>query len=68
MFYLWNNDDEDEGSIAAQWLVFAENLATERPHGDDPLELTGWIDDVVERFSDSFDLCDILLPKLEELT
>jgi len=29
------------------------------------MQLTGWIDDVVERFSEAFDLCDILLHKLE---
>lgn len=65
MFFLWNNDDEDEGGVAEKWMTFAEHIAYERPQGNDPLELTGWVDDVVERFSEAFELCDILLHKLE---
>lgn len=64
MFFLWNEDDE-EGGVAEEWITFAESIADERPHGDDPKQLTDWIDDVVERFSESFDLCDLLLHKLE---
>ncbi len=66
MFFLWNNDDEDEGGIAEKWMTFAEHIAYERPPSDDPLGLIGWIDDVVERFSEAFELCDILLHKMED--
>lgn len=66
MFFLWNNDDEDEGSVAEQWMTFAEQIASERPHGEDPAELVGWVDEVVERFSEMFELCDMLLLKMEE--
>lgn len=64
MYFLWNEDDE-EGSIAEEWITFAEHIADERPQVNDPLQLSNWIDDVVERFSDSFELCDLLLHKLE---
>ena len=66
MFFLWNEDDEVEGGAAEQWMSFAEHIAYERPQGNDPLELTNWVDDVVERFSEAFELCDILLHKLED--
>lgn len=66
MFFLWNDDDEDEGGIAEEWMTFAEHIAYERPEGKDPLQLTLWVDDVVTRFSETFVLCDILLHKLEE--
>lgn len=65
MFLLWN-EDEEEGGVAEQWMTFAEHIAYERPEGNDPLQLTGWVDDVVERFSEAFDLCDILLHRLED--
>jgi len=65
MFFLWNEDDEEEGGVAEEWMTFAEHMADERPTGGDPQQLTDWIDDVVARFSESFDLCDILLHKLE---
>jgi len=67
MYFLWNeDDDEDEGSIAGQWIAFAEQLAGDRPQEKDPLQLAHWVDDVVERFSETFELCDILLHKMEE--
>ena len=65
MFFLWN-DDEEEGSVAEQWIAFAEHLAGEKPLENDPSQLSNWIDDVVERFSEAFELCDILLHKMEE--
>ena len=65
MFFLWN-EDEEEGSAAEQWMTFAEHISNERPQSNDPLQLTAWVDDVVERFSEVFELCDILLHKLED--
>lgn len=65
MFFLWNDDADDEGGVAEEWITFAEQIAYEIPQGNDPLQLIGWIDDVVERFSDAFELCDILLHRLE---
>ncbi len=62
MFLLWN---DDENTVTEEWLRFSEHLAGERPIGSDPLELANWIDDVVDRFSELFGLCDILLLKLE---
>ena len=64
MFFLWNEDIE-EGSSAEEWVTFAEQIADERPQSKDPKDFVEWIDDVVERFSEEFDLCDILLHKLE---
>lgn len=66
MFFLWNDDDEDEGGVAEEWMTFAEHIAYERPGGKDPLQLTAWVDDVVARFSEAFELCDILVHKLED--
>jgi len=65
MYFLWNEDDV-EGSVAGQWVAFAEQMAGERPSENDPLQITNWIDEVVVRFSDAFELCDILLHKMEE--
>ncbi len=66
MYFTWNEDDEGEGGIAEQWLTFAEHIASDKPHGSDPQQLMAWIDEVVERFSETFELCDILLHKLGE--
>ncbi len=66
MFYLWNEDTDDDDPIAGQWLLFAEQLLNERPHENDPLLLMQWIDDVVSEFSRAFKLTDILLMKMEE--
>ena len=65
MYFLWNDDDEDNG-IAEEWLRFAEHILHERPHEKDTLLLMNWIDDVIERFSESFKLCEMLLLKMEE--
>lgn len=64
MFYLWN-DNEEEGGVEEQWMTFAEHIAYEKPQGNDPLQLTAWVDDVADRFSEAFELCDILLHRLE---
>lgn len=66
-FLLWN-DDIEEGGVSEQWMIFAEHIAYEKPQTDDPSELMKWVDDVVERFSESFELCDILLHKMESET
>ncbi len=68
MFYLWNDDTDDDDPIAGQWLLFAEQLLNERPHENDPLLLMQWIDDVVSEFSRAFRLTEILLLKLEEVS
>jgi hypothetical protein len=65
MFYLWEDELDDE-SVRLQWLAFAEHLAGEKPHSEDPAELAAWVDDVVERFSERFKLCERLNLKLEE--
>jgi len=66
MFYLWNEDTDEDDPIAGQWLAFAEHLLNERPHENDPLMLMQWIDEVVSEFSKAFKLTDMLLLKLEE--
>lgn len=66
MFYLWNDETDDDDPIAQQWLQFAEHISHERPHGSDPLLLMQWVDDVTSEFSKLFNLTDILLLKLEE--
>ncbi len=65
MFYLWD-DNVDEGSMAEHWLNFAEQTASERPQSEDTTDIMNWIDEVVERFSNSFELCDMLLLKMED--
>lgn len=65
MHYLWEAEFE-EGSIQEQWLHFAKHLAGDRPHGDDVSELMTWVDMVVERFSERFELCELLKMKMEE--
>jgi len=64
MFYIWN-DNVEEGSIAEEWLHFAEHIASEKPQDEDPSVLMIWIDEVVERFSKSFELCKMLQNKME---
>jgi hypothetical protein len=65
MYYIWD-DNNDEGSIADEWLRFAEHIASEKPEDSDPAVLMKWVDEVVERFSNSFKLCGMLLHKMEE--
>ena len=65
MFFIWN-EDEEEGGVAEQWVAFAEHMAGEKPQEKDPLLLTNWIDDVVDKFSEKFELCDLLLHRLED--
>lgn len=65
MFFLWN-EDEDEGTIAEQWMTFAEHMAGEKPQSNDPQQQINWVDDVVNQFSEAFELCDMLLHKLED--
>ncbi len=65
MYYIWDNNIE-EGSIAEEWINFAEKLAREKPEENDTNELMIWIDDVVQRFSERFELCEMLLLKIEE--
>lgn len=62
MYFLWN---AEESEIADEWFRFAEHISHERPHGEDPLFLLEWIDEVIERFSESFELCDLLKRRLE---
>jgi hypothetical protein len=64
MFYLWD-DNEEEGTIADEWLRFAEHISSDRPEDDDPSLLMDWIDEVVERFSNNFNLCGMLLNRIE---
>ena len=63
MFFLWNDDEGD--SASNEWFRFAEEIAFERPADDDPLSLMNWVDDVVERFSLRFELCSLLVGRLE---
>jgi hypothetical protein len=67
MFYLWGDEIEGE-TVQAEWIAFAEHLAGEKPHSQDPEELAGWIDDVVERFSERFELREMLNLRLEEVS
>ncbi|MDZ7685365.1 MAG: hypothetical protein U5O39_10525 [Gammaproteobacteria bacterium] len=50
----------------SKWIRFAEWLAYEKPDEDDPAVLLDWIDDVVDRFSERFELRDALVRRLEE--
>jgi len=65
MHYLWEGEF-DEGTVQDQWLHFAKHLAGEKPHTEDVSELMTWADMVVERFSERFELCEILKLKMEE--
>lgn len=61
--FLW--DDPEENPEADKWIRFAEHIATERPQGSDPATLISWVDDVVERFSVRFNLCSMLITRME---
>lgn len=63
--YLWVNEFE-ECTIQEQWLNFAQLLHSERPHTADVSEIMNWVDEVVERFSQRFELCEMLKLKMEE--
>lgn len=65
LFYVWDAQFED-GTPQAQWLALAEHFAGEKPHTEDPSELNAWVDTVVERFSEKFELCEMVKLKLEE--
>jgi hypothetical protein len=64
IYFLWENDEENEHAEA--WFRFAEHIGTERPPVDDSLTLMAWVDDVVERFCSRFELCRMLLIKMEK--
>ena len=66
LFYVWDGQFED-GTPQAQWLALGEHFAGEKPHTDDPSELNGWVDTVVDRFSEKFELCEMVNLKLEEM-
>jgi hypothetical protein len=63
-YYLWN-EDEDEGSIQAQWIEFAQKLAGNRPKDPDPAGMLEWVDEAVEGFSKQFKLCELLVLRME---
>lgn len=68
MFYLWDDEFED-GSVAQQWLKFGEYLAYEKPGTDaDASDLVAWVNEVSARFSERFDMCDLLLHRIEEVS
>lgn len=56
-FYMWNEDGESE--LSERWISFS-NLFADKPEGTDPVEITAWIDEVVDGFTARFDLCDRL--------
>lgn len=64
MFYIWDDADE-ENTIAEQWLGFAEYISGPRPEDNDPAVLCNWIDEVIDDFSKSFKLCEMLINKME---
>lgn len=68
MFVLWNNDGEaDEESWQRKWLQFANHIApVELDESGDPIQVLAWIDDVVAAFSERFELCELLIKKMEE--
>jgi hypothetical protein len=66
MFFLWDDNDTEDDPIADEWFRFAEHFATERPPGADTAQLLGWVDTVITQFSDHFQLCQMLLGKLEQ--
>jgi hypothetical protein len=59
MYFLWNEDDDSEHG--QHWMSFAELLADEKPHSNDPGELLNWVGDVVAEFSKRFRLIDRLV-------
>ncbi|MCP5430213.1 MAG: hypothetical protein H6962_08405 [Chromatiaceae bacterium] len=70
MFVFWNTGDEAvEDSWHKAWLDFANHLApidAPDPEETDPLQLLDWIDAAVAKFSEQWELCDLLLRKMEE--
>lgn len=70
MFVFWNIESEaDEDSWQKAWLDFANHLApVDPPDADeaDPVQLLDWVDATVAKFSEEWNLCDLLLRKMEE--
>lgn len=63
LYFLWdNNEDNTEFD---NWIRFAEHIATPRPDERDPSILMPWIDDVIDRFSQQFELCNMLINRME---
>jgi hypothetical protein len=62
-FYMWNEDSESE--VSERWIAFAA-LFSDKPEGNDPVELLDWIDEVISEFTARFDLCDRLINNLRE--
>jgi hypothetical protein len=65
LFYIWDNQFE-EGSQPGKWLELAQQFAGDKPHSDDPSELLEWIDTVVERFAEKYELKEMINRKREE--
>jgi hypothetical protein len=61
IYYLWNNEDEDENEGCERWMAFASLFAEDRMKSEDPVELFRWVDEVVKSFSERFHLADMLV-------
>lgn len=64
--YIWNQDAEDQ-DMFEKWMGFAELYADERPQGEDPTEISDWIDEVVSKHSHDHKLCQRLMASYGEL-
>ncbi len=65
LMYLAWSDLDDEDPLLEQWITFAESIYIKRPLERQPDVQMEWIDDVVERFSERFSLCDVLVSEME---
>lgn len=65
VFFLWDDDDSEENEIRNYWMKFAEMVGGEKPDSQDPGILLSWVNDVVDGFSERFNLCDLLCAELE---
>lgn len=64
MFYIWSESDDDD-PVVEQWMMFAETIAMKRPAEKTYDVQLEWIEDVVDRFSERFELCDQLVSEME---
>lgn len=58
--YVWNDDDPDD-EYCGRWMAFASLFAEQKPASEDPMELTDWVNEVVDGFSTRFHLADRLI-------
>ncbi len=66
MYLIWNESDDDDTEISNKWMEFATYFGDSKPDGNDPDVLMSWVNDVVQAFSNRFEMCNRLLKVMGE--